>query len=142
VELDDLTAPEVIEHIETQLEALGIKKVIPPEAVLAEKREQIFRTKVNEWVGEIIDEVLDIDGLKEKMAEEFEDRFKLQGAKAWIEGPLGFKGDDTLSWRAALKNTLQAVYEGKHKNAMGHAVQEYIQETIANDASGANAVED
>jgi hypothetical protein len=132
VELDDMTAPEAIEHIETQLREKGVRpKVIPPEEVLAERRGQMYRAKVESWVDEIIAEMLATDDLKVKMAEEFEERFKLQGAKAWIEGPLGFKGDDTLSWRDALKGTLQAAYEGKHKANLEEAVREYIRETVA-----------
>jgi hypothetical protein len=72
------------------------------------------------------------------MVEEFEERFKLQGARAWIE--TGFKRDDTLSWRDALKGTLQAIYDAKHKTDLEVAVREYIRETVA--SSVEDAVED
>ena len=131
-ELDDLTAPETIEHIEMRLKEVGAKpKVIPPEEDLAFRRGQIYRTEVALWVDEIIAEMLLTGELKAKMAEEFEERFKLQGARAWIEA--SFKGDDTLSWENALKRTLQAAYAGKHKADLNEAVREYVQESVKGD---------
>ena len=72
--------------------------------------------------------------LKKKIVEEFEERFKLRGRKAWIE--TGFKRDDAQSWREALKATLQAAYDAKHKDALEKAVRESIRETVAADEHG------
>jgi hypothetical protein len=73
VELDDMTAPETIEHIETLLREKGVRpKVIPPDDVLAERRGQMYREKVKSWVGDAVDEMLAIDELTAKIAEEFE----------------------------------------------------------------------
>jgi hypothetical protein len=133
VELDDMTAPETIEHIETQLREKGVRpKVIPPDDVLAERRGQMYREKVKSWVGDAVDEMLAIDELTAKIAEEFEERFKLQGARAWIE--TGFKRDDTQSWRDALKGTLQRAYDAKHEADLEEAVREYIRQTVGDDA--------
>src|SRR5215204_1689342 len=68
-----------IEYIERKLEENGVRgKVIPPEAALKERREKMYREKVEGWVDDIIAEMLDADKLKNKMVEEFEERFKLQ----------------------------------------------------------------
>jgi len=132
VELDDMSAPETIEHIETQLREKGVRpKVIPPDEVLAQKRVQIYRAELGGWVDKIIAKMLDTADLKAKMAEEFEECFKLQGARAWIE--TGFKRDDTQSWRDALKGALQRIYHAKHKPDLEEAVREYIQETVADE---------
>jgi hypothetical protein len=129
-ELDDLTAPEVIDHIERRLEELGVEpKVIPPEEILAEEGEQIYRKKMMGWVDTAVAEVLGIDAVKTKMAEEFIERFKLQEAKAWIES--GFKRDDTQSWRDAVEGTLQDTYTTKHRDALHDAVREHITQTVA-----------
>src|SRR5215213_7562079 len=121
-----------IEYIERKLKENGVRgKVIPPEEALAERRQKMYREKVEGWVDEAITEMLDVDGLKDKMVEEFEERFKLQGARAWIE--TGFKRDDTLSWRDALKDTLRAAYEGKHKADLRDSVREYVQESVEGD---------
>jgi GNAT superfamily N-acetyltransferase len=128
-----------IEYIERKLEENGVRgKVIPPEDALAERRAAMYREKTRSWVEDIIAEMLDTDKLKKQMAEEFQDRFKLQGARAWIE--TGFKRDHTLSWRDALKGTLQAIYDAKHKTDLEEAVREYIRETVASGAE--DAVED
>jgi hypothetical protein len=119
-----------IEYIERKLKENGVRdKVVPPEDALAERRENMYREKIDGWVGEIIDEVLDTGELKKKMAEEFQGRFKLEGAERWIKA--GFKRDDTQSWRRALNATLDAAYRAKHKDALEEAVREYITEAAA-----------
>jgi hypothetical protein len=119
-----------IEYIERKLKENGVRgKVIPPEDALAERREEMYQEKIDGWVREIIDEVLDTGELKKKMAEEFQERFKLQGAEAWIK--TSFKRDDTQSWRDALNATLDSAYAAKHKDALGEAVREYITEAAA-----------
>jgi hypothetical protein len=121
-----------IEYIERKLEVNGVRgKVIPPDDALAERREAMYREKAEGWVEEIIAEMLGTDELKKQMAEEFQERFKLQGARAWIEN--GFKRDNTQSWRDALKSTLQDAYDAKHKDALEKEVREYIRKTIADD---------
>ena len=132
VELNDLSSPQLVEYVERKLKAHDVRgKVIPPDEALAERREAMYRKKVGSWVDDLIAEMLATDDLKDRMVEEFEERFKLRGAKAWIKGPQGFKGDDTISWRDAMKSTLQAAYATKHKDALQEAVREYIRETVA-----------
>ena len=122
-----------IEYIERKLKENGVRgKVIPPEGALAERRKEMYREKVDGWVEDIIVELLDTDELKKKMAEGFEERFKLQGAEAWIKA--GFKRDDTQSWRRALNATLQAAYTAKHRDDLRDAVREYITEAAASEA--------
>lgn len=118
-----------ISYIERKLKEDGVRpKVIPSEEALAERREKMYREEVEGWVDDIIAEMLDADGLKKKMAAKFQERFKLQGARTWIE--TGFKDDDTLSWRDALKRTLEAAYAGKHKTDLEEAVREYVRESV------------
>ena len=119
-----------IEYIERKLKENGVRdKVIPPEDALTERREKMYQEKIDGWVGEIIDEVLDTGELKRKMAEEFQGRFKLEGAERWIKA--GFKRDATQSWRRALNATLDAAYRAKHGDALEEAVREYITEAAA-----------
>jgi hypothetical protein len=117
-------------RIEEKLEENGVReKVIPPKDALAERREKMYRDKVAGWVDDLIADMLDTDELKKKLAEEFEERFKLQGAEAWIK--TGFKRDDTQSWRDALNATLEAAYEAKHKDALLEGVEAYVKEVAA-----------
>jgi hypothetical protein len=119
-----------IEYIERKLKENGVRgKVIPAEDALKERREEMFAKKLDGWVDDILAEILDADELKKKMAEEFQERFKLEGAECWIKA--GFKRDDAQSWRAVLDATLEAAYERKHKDDLRDAVREYIQKTVS-----------
>jgi hypothetical protein len=121
-----------IQYIEDKLKENGVRpKVIPSNEALTKKREEMYQKKVDGWVEELVAEALKTGELKEKVAEEFRERFKLRGAEAWIK--TGFKRDDTQSWRDALNATLQAAYEAKHKDALLDAVWEQITEAAAED---------
>src|SRR5215213_5330522 len=121
-----------IEYIERKLEEKDVRgKVIPPDDALKELREAMYREKTKGWVEAGIAEMVDTDKLKKKIVEEFQERFKLQGARAWIE--TGFERDEAQSWRDALKGTLQADYDAKHKDALEKAVRESIRKTVADD---------
>jgi hypothetical protein len=118
-----------VEYIERKLEENGVRgKVIPPDEALAERREKMYRAKVEGWVDDLISEILDTDELKNKMVEEFEERFKLQGARAWIE--TGFKRDDTQGWRDVLKRTLDRAYAAKHEDDLRDSVREYVRKNV------------
>jgi hypothetical protein len=131
-ELDDLMAPEVIDHIEKRLGELGVEpKVIPPDEILATQSARLYRAQLGGWVDDAIDQILGTDELKAKLAEEFLGRFKLQGARAWIETEFKHR-DDAKSWREAVKSTLQTAHDAKHEDALREAVRGHIQETVFN----------
>ena len=129
-ELDDLSAPEVIALIERRLEELGVEpKLVPPDEVLQEESKKLLREKVSSWFDSELAEILGSDELKKKMVEEFEKRFKLKGAKAWITA--AFKRDEAQGWRDGIKSTLQAAYATKHKEDFKDKVREYVLENVA-----------
>ena len=70
--------------------------------------------------------MLDSDEFKKKLAEEFKERFKLEGARAWIES--GFERDVTQSWRDAVNAALKDASR-EHKADMEAAVLKHIRET-------------
>src|SRR5215217_6815940 len=118
-----------VEYIERKLEENGVRgKVIPPEEALAERREAMYREKVVGWVAEAIAEILDLDELKNKLVEEFQERFGLDAAREWIEK--GFEDDRAQSWRGALKAKLENLYEDEHAGALHDRVREYVQESV------------
>lgn len=121
-----------IGYIERKLEENGVRgKVIPPDDALKERREALYREKVAGWVDEIIAEMLGTDELKKKMADEFQERFGLDGAREWIEK--GFEDDRVKSWRAVLKGELEKLYEDEHKDGLREAVREYVRENVDKD---------
>jgi DNA topoisomerase VI subunit A len=118
-----------IEYIERKLEENGVRgKLIPPDDALVERREKMYREKVEGWVDDIIKEILDADELKNKMVEEFQERFRLDEAREWIEK--GFEDDRTQSWRGVLKAKLEKLYENEHADDLRDSVHEYIQESV------------
>ena len=125
VELNDLSSPQLVAYVERKLEESGaLGKVIPQDAALVQRRERIYRAESDAWVDAIIEEMLGIPALKKKMAEDFQEHFKLQGAEAWIKTT--FKRDDTSSWRDGVKATLRAAYDAKHKPDLEAAVRKAI----------------
>ncbi len=118
-----------IEYIEEKLKENGVRgKVIPSEDALKERREKMFREKVDDWVEDIIAEILDTEELKKKMAEGFEKRFGLTGVREWIER--GFEDDRSKSWGDVLKEKLEKLYEDGHKDDLRDAVGEYVRAEI------------
>jgi hypothetical protein len=127
------TAPQKIAYIEEKLQEKGVRgKVIPPEEEIDHLAKGKYRTKVKGWVDEIVTEMLSVDELKDKVADELEERFKLQGARRWIETEFKHR-DDSKSWREALGNTLQRAYSTKHKDAFEEVVREHIRKVVAGD---------
>src|SRR5215203_3601721 len=121
-----------VEYIERKLEENGVRgKVIPPDEALAERREAMYRAKVDGWVDEVIAEMLDADELKNKKVEEFQERFGLDAAREWIEK--GFEHDRTQSWRDALKTKLEKLYKDEHSGDLRDSVREYVQESVKGD---------
>ena len=76
-------------------------------------------TSSTPWVDEIIDELLGTKDLKSRLRDDFEERFKLQGARTWAATEFD-KRDVKKSWREAVKATLQAAYEAKHQDGRVH----------------------
>src|SRR5829696_7942117 len=121
-----------VEYIERKLEENGVRgKVIPPDEALAERREAMYRAKVDGWVDEVIAEMLDADELKNKMAEQFQERFGLDEAREWIEK--GFEDDRAQSWRGVLKTKLEKLYKDEHSGDLRDSVREYVQESVKGD---------
>ena len=122
----------LLKYIERKLEENGVRgKVMPPEEALAERREKMYREKVEGWVDEAITEMLDVDELKNKMVEEFQERFGLEAAREWIEK--GFEDDRTQSWRGVLKAKLEKLYDDEHSGDLRDSVREYVQESVKGD---------
>jgi hypothetical protein len=121
-----------IEYIERKLKENGVRpKVIPPPDALAQRREEMYRLKAEEWVDDAIAEILDTDELKKKMVEEFQERFGLEAAKERIEK--GFEDDRAQSWREVLRAKIEKLYEGEHKDDLRDSVREHVKETVAGD---------
>ena len=131
-ELDTMSSGEVIEHIETQLQAEGVYgKVIPPDDALRELADNIFVGEHGGWVQAAAHELIHLAKIKQELAERFKEEFGLDGARTYIED--AFEEDDGQSWREALKVKLAEIQNDKHSHALKEAVAEKVRESFANE---------
>ncbi len=106
IELNALTAPQLIKYIEDKLDEAGASgKVIPPDEKLEEFSEEFYKNEINNWVDDAIAQIMSIDDIKYSIASEFMDSFHLEGTKEWIIEDLGKK--PILSWRRVLQLKLR-----------------------------------
>ena len=91
----------------------------------------MYREKAEGWVDDTIAQMLDLGDLKNKMVEEFQERFGLEAAKEWIEK--GFEDDLAQSWRDVLRAKLEKLYDDEHKDDLHVSVRKYVKETVAGD---------
>jgi hypothetical protein len=126
VELNDLSSPQLVEYVESKLlEHDATEKVIPTEEDMPERAHKLYRSKLEAWVDEAIAEIVSTDELKSRLLGQFEERFKLQGARTWAATEFE-KRDVKKSWREAVKASLQAAYEAKHQDALYEEVLEHL----------------
>jgi hypothetical protein len=125
-----------IKYIERKLKENGVRgKVIPPDGALAQLAEERYRAKTAQWVGEMIDELLSADALKEAIANEFLEKFELDEAYRHIEQRL--KKGRSLSWRKALDKHLGAVKKS-HTDELKAAVEGHVRQRLMHqEADGA-----
>jgi hypothetical protein len=128
-ELDKMTAPEAVALIEEGLRAEGVfGKVVPPDEELADLAEAVYRKEADSWAGKALEEVLGWSAIKEALADEFIEQFKLGNSERYIRAK--FKKDDALSWKNALRNVLNDIQEAKHADALKDAVRTKVAEAL------------
>ena len=104
-ELDKMTAPQAIEHLEGALARAGVRpKLIPPEDMLPEMAEDIYRGEHARWVVNALHELVSLPKIQQTLADKYKDEFELENSKQRIKEE--FEKDDSLSWRAALRLSL------------------------------------
>lgn len=105
VELNAMTAPQLVEYIERKLEEAGVRgKVIPSEEELPGLTEEAARAQAGLWVKAALEEMLSVTLIKESIAEEFLKTLQIEEAEGWIKQ--GFGEDVSASWRAVMAEKL------------------------------------
>jgi len=105
IELDSLSAPQVIEYLERALEENGVRgKVIPPDDYLKDDVRSKYEAEVRSEVRRIIDDLVSTERIQKMVTRLFRERYELENAGRWIEE--GFEEDDRLSWETPLKRRL------------------------------------
>jgi hypothetical protein len=85
----------------------------------------MYREQTAGFVKKIVYELVIIDEVVAEITDEFIDEFELQQSRSYIEE--GFRVDDTLSWRDALKDKLLDI-QVEYSDALKEAVREKVVE--------------
>jgi hypothetical protein len=118
-----------IEYIEEKLKENDVRdKLVPPEDKLTGMAEELYRDRHATWVDKVFEELVSWEDLKKELAGEFLEAFKLRNSERYIRA--GFKNDDTLSWKNALRNTLDDIQRAKHTDALKAVVREKVVEAL------------
>jgi len=130
IELDSLSAPQVIEYLERALEENGVRgKVIPPDDYLKDDVRSKYEAEVRSEVRRIIDDLVSTERIQKVVTRLFRERYELENAGQWIEE--GFEEDDRLSWEAPLKRRLSRKsweLEAELEQTVGRVFEKMISE--------------
>ena len=122
------TAPQKIAYIEEKLAEKGVRpKVIPPDDEMGDLADEKYRDLSVGWITETVNELVIDEQFQQEIADEFIDRFGLGDARQYIEE--GFEEDDSLSWRAALEERLEAIRE-EHADEFKATVEKKLRERL------------
>jgi hypothetical protein len=112
VELNAMTPTKLIEYINGQLQANGVRaKVIPPPDLLPTETNRIYHQVVAREVEQSLARLLDTADIGRAVAAQFRDRIDLGHSGDWIHQ--AFTNDVTLSWNGAVKNQLHQWLQGE-----------------------------
>ncbi len=105
IELDSLSAPQVIAYLERALEENGVRgKVIPPDDYLHGDVHEKYASEVRSEVRRIVDDIASTERIQKIVTRLFRERYELGNARQWIEK--GFEEDDKLNWEAPVRRRL------------------------------------
>jgi hypothetical protein len=105
VELNAFTAPQLVAFIERRLEETGVRgKLIPPKPVLTDTARTIYRSEVAALVQRVLERLLPIDAITERLQDEVTDDAPLDEAQTWIEEAFTTKREQW--WRDAMSDKI------------------------------------
>ena len=129
IELNAMSAPQLVEYVETQLRRAGASgKVIPSDDQLPELAAERYRSAVSQWVDEKVARLLSLDSIKAQVADGLASRVELAQARRWVEE--GFERDSALSWREAVDRGLEGLLQS-HAGEMEEMVARLLGEQIS-----------
>jgi hypothetical protein len=112
VELNALSAPDLLAYIERKLQAADIRsKVIPSEEALPWLTEELYGDIMREQIEDALDRLLRTNQLKADITAELRGQFSFEEARRWITD--AFQEDGTVSWRGALWTEIEAIVHTK-----------------------------
>jgi hypothetical protein len=132
VELNALTAPQLVAYIEQRLADVGVRgKIVPPADHLQETARDLYRDAVASQVQDAIDALLPIDALTYQLQDDFADNADLDEAETWITD--AFDQDRTQWWKDAVRRKIDGLVR-EQRDAITTAVREALTAAIADGA--------
>jgi hypothetical protein len=105
IELDSLSAPQVIEYLERKLRESDVRgKVIPPDDYLKDDVREKYESRVRSEVRRVVDDLVATETIQKIVTRLFRERYELGDARQWIEK--GFEADTRVNWEAPVKRRL------------------------------------
>ena len=105
-ELNEIPAAERLPFVERALQAAGVgPKVIPPDDYLAENAAERRDSDIRVEVAMAVDEVIDVEEIKDALLERFCDRYDLDDLRELVED--GLQERLLRSWRGVLREHIQ-----------------------------------
>jgi DNA topoisomerase VI subunit B len=117
VELNALSAPELVAYIERRLGEEGVRgKVIPPPAELPRLAERLYRQLVGGVADTALADLLKVETIKDRLAEELRQYVPLDQAREWAER--GIVEDPACSWGKAIGRQVQSILVSRATEVM------------------------
>ena len=89
VELNAMTAPQLVAFIEQGLQAAGVRgKVVPPENVLIERAQAAYRTEIGHMVEDVVARALAMGTLAQTIVDELMGQVSWSEARRWVDEDL------------------------------------------------------
>jgi hypothetical protein len=129
VELNALSAPNLIAYTERKLAEAGVRgKVKPSAATLPSLVEGIYCDVLYPKIDAALAQVLGVDAIKAHLADNLRKRVRLNQASKWIDQ--AFKDDDSLSWREAVGRKVAEILRDRNSD-LEAAVRKAVVETLS-----------
>ena len=113
VELNALSAPQLVAYIEQRLEACGARgKVIPPDTVLTATRREAYQTQIAAKVRGVIDTLLSVETVTETITQAFRSVIPQDDVRPLVEEALGQHREQ--EWSAPIRTQMHNLLADHH----------------------------
>ena len=121
VELNALSAPELVAYIERRLQECGARgKVIPPDTVLTRTRRDVYNAQIAAKVRGVVDGLLSLDALTDTVTKAFTHVIPQDGARPLVEEALA--QHRVQEWAAPLRTQMRELL-AEHHDAIAEGVR-------------------
>jgi DNA topoisomerase VI subunit B len=134
VELNALTAPDLVAFVERKLQEAGVRgKVIPADDVLPIHAAGIYDDVVGAEVTRELNRLLDVDRIKRTVADELRQHVPLKMAREWVKQ--AFAANPSARWTGAICEAIRRYLGGQEVDLRG-AVRRAVRRALPRGKKG------